>query len=141
MAGAYSMDLRRRVVSAYLAGEGTYPEIAARFAVGEATAKRWVLRHRRTGSVKADAMGGARHERKIDEVGMEFIRQTLVDVPDSTANELVAAYSEEFGVAVSRSTMQRAIARSGFTRKRGRSARQRRIGPTSLKPAKRSSSR
>ncbi len=41
MAEAYGMELRERVVRAYEAGEGSYGGIAARFALGEATVKRW----------------------------------------------------------------------------------------------------
>jgi len=37
MAEAYAVELRERVVRAYDAGEGSYPVLAARFAIGEAT--------------------------------------------------------------------------------------------------------
>ena len=42
MAEAYAMVLRERVVRAYEAGEGSYGVIAVRFALCEATVKRWV---------------------------------------------------------------------------------------------------
>ena len=47
MANPYSIELRERVVGAYEAGMGSYPEIAKIFNLGEATVKRWVWRYRR----------------------------------------------------------------------------------------------
>jgi transposase len=61
----------------------------------------------------------------IFQEGLQFIRQTIEALPDSTILELVAAYEEEFGVAMSRATMSRAVNETlGFTRKKGVSARQ-----------------
>jgi transposase len=42
MAEAYPVELRERVVKAYEAGQGSYPTIASKFLVGEATVRRWV---------------------------------------------------------------------------------------------------
>ena len=58
MAEAYAMVLRERVVRAYEAGEGSYPVIAARFALGEATVKRWVWRYRCDGQLAPAKKGG-----------------------------------------------------------------------------------
>ena len=62
MAGAYPMELRTRVIAAYNDGEGTYDEIAERFAVGRATVSRWIALDRHRGSLEPKPMGGARHE-------------------------------------------------------------------------------
>ena len=70
MAEAYAMVLRERVVRAYEAGEGSYPVIAARFALGEATVKRWVWRYRCDGQLapakkgRWDAVAGHRGRRR-----------------------------------------------------------------------------
>jgi transposase len=58
MAEAYSVELRERVVRAYEAGEGTHSELGERFALGEATVKRWVWLKRKTGSVSPVPKGG-----------------------------------------------------------------------------------
>ena len=58
MAEAYAVVLRERVVRAYEAGDGSYPVIAARFALGEATVKRWVWRYRRDGQLGPAKKGG-----------------------------------------------------------------------------------
>ena len=47
----YSLDLRQRVVAALDAGEGSQPEIAARFRVSVSFITRLLKRRRRTGSV------------------------------------------------------------------------------------------
>src|SRR5918911_4873213 len=57
MAGAYSTDLRSRVLAAVEAGES--PEaVARRFAVGRSTAYRWVAAARDEGRREAKRMGG-----------------------------------------------------------------------------------
>src|SRR5687768_18498535 len=57
MAGAYSTDLRSRVLAAVEAGE--MPDAAARrFAVGRSTAYRWVATARGEGRRAAKRMGG-----------------------------------------------------------------------------------
>jgi transposase len=57
MAGAYSTDLRSRVLAAAEAGES--PEaVAQRFAVGRSTVYRWVAAARDEGRCAAKRMGG-----------------------------------------------------------------------------------
>lgn len=123
MPGAYPVELRERVIAAYDDGEGTYEELAERFKVGRATVNRWLGLARRTGSVEAKPMGGARHERKVQGKGEEFVQELLAVMPDSTQRELAEAYADEFGVKMHRSTMGRSVARMGYTRKRGPSGR------------------
>ena len=113
------VELRERAVHAYLNGEGTYKEIAERFGVGEASVDRWVSRYRQSGSVEAKPMGGARHEHKVDEEGLAYLRLLLEDESIWTRQELCDEYFDAFGVRVSVATMGRAIRRLGFSRKRG----------------------
>lgn len=119
MPRSYPVELRERVVAAYDDGEGTYDEIAERFKIGRATVDRWLNLSRRTGSLEPRPMGGARHERKVQEKGEAYVRELLALMPDSTQRELVEAYEDEFKVKMHRSTMGRRVARMGFTRKRG----------------------
>ena len=58
MAGAYSIDLRERVVAAVERGGLSRHQAAARFGVAVSTAIKWVQRFRRTGSVAPGPMGG-----------------------------------------------------------------------------------
>lgn len=126
----YPKELRERVLAAYERKEGTYEELAVRFSVGPATVDRWLARHRRTGSVAPSQMGGARHQRKVDHQGEEFIAAVLAEVPDSTREELADAFLEEFGVKMHPTTMGKSVRRMGYTRKRGVYARRRASGKT-----------
>jgi transposase len=58
------------------------------------------------------------------------LRQVLADVPDSTIGELVLAYEAEFGKKMDDRTMGRALARMGYTKKKGRNGHQRWNAPT-----------
>ena len=119
MARPYPRELRERVVAAYERKDGTYEALAALFMIGPATVDRWVARYRRTGSVEPSPMGGARRARKVDEEGEKFIANTLAEAPDSSMDELVEAYRDEFGTEMHRATMARSVGRMGYTRKRG----------------------
>lgn len=112
-------EIRERVVKAYNNGEGTYAELAERFDVGEASVSRYLAAARR-GSLASKPLGGKRHEYKIGPEAEQLLRDTIKDVPDSTASELVRTLREELGLEVSPRTVLRALHRLGLTRKRGR---------------------
>jgi transposase len=136
-----SEELRARVVSAYHNGEGTQRELAVRFCVDRSSVMRWLKLKQETGALQARPRGGARHERKVSAEGEAFLREVLSDVPDSTIAELVVAYEGEFGVKMDDRTMGRALARMGYTKKKGRSGRRKRTDPTSKRNEKRSSAK
>jgi transposase len=118
MPAPYSLDLRKRVVEAYDDGAGgTYVEIAIRFDVGEATVDRWVSRHRRTGSIAPDAMGGRRHG-KFDAAADAKLAAMVAEDVDATRIELMERLREELGLVVSHSAVQDALQRLGLTRKK-----------------------
>ena len=118
MPAPYSLDLRERVVAAYDEGAGgTYVEIAIRFDVGEATVDRWVSRHRRTGSVAPDAMGGRRHG-KFDAAADARLAAMVAEDVDATRLELMERLRIELGLVVSHSAVQDALQRLGLTRKK-----------------------
>src|SRR5262245_32004208 len=116
MPEAHPLELRRRVVDAYESGEGSYPEIAARFAVGEASVKRWVLLFVRTGSLDPQAKAGGRHS-SIEEGAVEELIKTL---GDPTAGELTAAFNHtrRGRARVHVSSMKRALYRFGYVVKK-----------------------
>jgi transposase len=138
MPAAYPIELRRRVVEAHENGEGTFTELAERFKVGEATVNRWVSLKRRTGDLKPLPRLGRPQARLVTPAGEEFLAGVLDDVPDSTVAELVAAYAEEFGVRMGRTTMHDTLVRLNYTRKRGRSGHQAPGARMCWQPAKRS---
>ncbi len=136
MAESHPIELRLRVVKAYESSDESYPEIASRFDVGEASAKRWVWLYRRTGQVKPTPKAGG----TPSIVSQDAIEVALAVVRDATAGELTA----EFNRTRSRkdrihvSSMKRALHRHGYVVKKSADGRWRVCGRTSSPNAKRS---
>ena len=113
---AYSKDLRRKIVDAVERG---MPKAQATrtFGVGISTVKRYVSKAQRGESLEPGKAPGK--PPKIDERVGKLLEADLKERPFATLRgrcEYVEAVS---GVSVSRSTMFRAIARIGSTRKKG----------------------
>jgi transposase len=113
MAGAYSRDLRGRVLAAIDAGET--PEAAARrFAVGRSTAYRWAHAARKEGRREAKPMRGGPTARITGEV--EAAMLGLAGDPDHPSlAEITARLAEMTGVRVHPTTVHRALRRAGWT--------------------------
>jgi transposase len=104
----YSKDLRLRVLAAVNAGKPR-EEVAKTFSVSVPTIKRWLKRRRETGDVEPRAIPG-RPSRK-GEMLQRWLPRHLEANDDLTLEEHREAFEEEFGEAVSTSTVGRAIAR------------------------------
>lgn len=128
MAEAYPVALRERVVRAYEAGDGSYPTIAVRFSLGEATVKRWVWRAR-DGQLSPTKKGGGTPSR-LTAADLEAL---VTQLGDPTAGEITAAYNRprRGRARVHVSTMKRALHRCGYVVKKNAAGRWKRIGPTS----------
>ena len=133
MAAPASLDLRRRVVEAYLAGEGTYAVLAERFAVGEASVDRWLRLYRETQGVVPRPHGGGKRPR-LDDEGLQTLRALVEAQPDATLEELAGAYRAAKGVELALSVVHRALARLGLTRKKRHSMRRNASGTTLRHP-------
>ena len=116
-----SRDLRLRVVQAYLRGEGTYEQIAARFQVGSASVSRWLGLFRRTGDVEPKPHGGGMTPR-IDSDGLEWLADLVSEQPDITLAELAQHYEAKKGAQVALSIMCRAMQKLGLVRKKRQSS-------------------
>ena len=82
---------------------------------------RLLRRHRETGGVEPDQLGGVR-DRLIEDESLSVIQDLVEEAPDRILPELVDAFEARTGVRVSRATMGRAVRRAGLTRKKRRSA-------------------
>jgi len=133
-----SLDLRRRIIQAWKAEKLRVPELAGRFAVGTATVKRLIRRFRETGSVEPLPHGGGQRP-KIPAEKLARVQRLLEANPDWSVEEITAAYNRLEGADVSRSTMVRAVARLGFTRKKSLSL-PRNATPHALRPGAKASS-
>jgi transposase len=104
----YSKDLRLRVLAAVDAGTPR-EEVANTFSVSVPTIKRWLKRRRETGDVQPKPIPG-RPPRKGTML-QRWLPNQLETKHDLTLEEHREAFEEEFGEAVSTSTVGRAIAR------------------------------
>lgn len=131
MAGAYSADLRERVLAAMAAGESA-EAAARRFAVGRATAYRWARALRMDGRRGAKPMGGGPAPRIMGEAEA-VLRRALEEENHLTLAQCRERLAKEAGVHVHFVTVHRALERMGWSRKKtrspcGRAGRQRRDG-------------
>jgi transposase len=136
MAESHPVELRIRIVRAYMAGDQSYPEVAARFGVGEASVKRWVRLHRRTGGVEPSPKAGG----TPSTVTKEAIEAALAVVRDATAGELTAEFNRgrPRKARVHVSSVKRALHRHGYVVKKSADGRWRVCAPTSSRSAQHS---
>jgi transposase len=114
MAGAYSTDLRSRVLAAVEAG-GTPDAAARRFAVGRSTAYRWAAAARDEGRREAKPMGGGPGP-AITGVAEAALRRMLAGNGNHlTLAECRGRLAAEMGVRVPPWTVGRALRRMGWT--------------------------
>ena len=111
----YSEDLRWRVVAAVDDGLPR-TEVARRFIVSVPTIKRWLKQRRETGTLAPKPVPGAA---PVKTVGLaEALPGRLATHADATLAEHCAWWREHSGVAVSVSTLSRALTARGWTRKK-----------------------
>lgn len=116
MAEAYAVALRERVVKAYEAGEGSYPTIAKKFLVGEATVRRWVGQSRDIGDLRPQKKRGGTPSL----ISVKELEAILDRHPDANAGEIAAAYNVgRRGKARKHpSSIKRALYRAGYVVKK-----------------------
>src|SRR5580698_2376147 len=114
MSGPISNDLRGRAVAAVDAG-ASRRQAARRFGVGVSSVIRWVVQHRRTGSVAPKPMGGKR--RPLVAVGhRQWLLERIAAKPGLTLAQMRRELGER-GLRVGSGTMWRFCARVGLTLK------------------------
>ena len=116
MPNPYPIALRERAVRAYENSTDTYAEVAARFEIGLNTLLRWVQRARTTGAVTPfDKGGGWRSP-----VDLVTLHRLVAERPDRTTDELTRAYNRVVapGARVHRSSVLRALRRTGYVFKK-----------------------
>src|ERR687889_2788727 len=102
----YSKDLRLRVLSAVDSGKPR-EEVAETFSVSMPTIKRWLKRRRETGDVEPEPIPG--RPAKKGAMLQGWLPEHLEANDDLTLEEHREAFEEEFGEAVSSSTIGRAL--------------------------------
>ena len=114
---AYSLDLRQKVLAAALRGDRTIREVADSSGVGTTFVDKVLALHRAGEDLAPRPHGGGyparllpRHER--------LLRAEVRRRKDATLEELSAHLEAEAGLAVSASTVSRALTRLGPGRKK-----------------------
>lgn len=95
----------------------SYKETAALLGIGYATVNRILRLYRETSSVEPRQRGGG----NVSPIHGETAKQLAMlvnEMPDATVAELAAALIERTEIATSRSGVQRALGRLGFSRKK-----------------------
>jgi transposase len=108
MPTAYSTDLRKRVLDAYQAKEGSQRQLAESFKVSLSFVRDLMRRYRQTGSVEPLPRRG-RCGATIDSSLLVVVEQLIQVQPDALLTELCERFSERTTITVSISTMHRAV--------------------------------
>jgi transposase len=129
MPNPYPSELRERAVRAYEAGEGSYEAVADDFSVSISSLLRWVMRTRTTGEVAAFPKRGGWHS----PVQVAVLHAVIAERADATCEEIRRAYNRRVGrgARVSRSSIVRAVRRTGYVLKKNARGRARSTGPMS----------
>lgn len=116
-----SHDLRVRCLQAYLDG-ATYEEVSKRFDVSVSALRELKALYDETGSVEPRPHGGGA-PRRLSPEDMDALKRWVTAHSDWSAREFQARLEKERNVAVSESTILRAIRKLGWTRKKSPSTR------------------
>ena len=99
----------------------TYDEIAELVGVGPATVNRILRRFRETGSLEPLAPGGG-NPSPLRGIEAKF-KKLVAAMPDATVAEMATALRKAEKLSTSRSSVQRALVRLGYSRKKSPSSR------------------
>jgi len=110
-----SMDLRKRIVAAYLNGEGSHATLGARFCVSRSVVGKLVRQDREQGTLEPQVHLRGRKAAVRGEKEEE-LRQHLQEHPDATLRERI----EALGLECSQKTMWETLRRLGWRFKKNR---------------------
>jgi transposase len=129
MPNPYPIELRERAVRAYEDSTDTYVEVAARFGIAVSTLCVWIRQSRDTGSVMPAPKGGGWYS----PVDIGLLHRLIRERPDQTTEEVTRAYNRRAALEarVHRSSILRALQRTGFVFKKNDRGRRNWTGPRS----------
>ena len=118
MPAPYSLDLRKKAVSAYENGEGTQKEIAEQFDIGYRTLKAWIFLKKTTDDIKPRKHIHRGPLPVIDEKGLLFIKKLVENKPDILISEIQELYAKKFKVEIWQSMVSKSFKRLNLRRKK-----------------------
>ena len=120
MGAPIPVQLRAAIVRAFDEEGLKYRQIVSVLGVCESTVARVLRRHRESGSIEPRPRGGG-NVSPIHGKMATLLRAIVSRMPDATVNELTEALMRDSGTDTSRSAVQRALSRLGYSRKKSRS--------------------
>lgn len=117
MTAAYSIDLRKKVVETYNAGNTSLSKVAGNFKISIASVKRYLRLEREKGDL-SPIKGNQGRPGKIDEIGYKEIQGIIKKRPTITLKELAEIYYKKRKVKAGRSILSRACLKLNLRRKK-----------------------
>jgi transposase len=117
---AYSIDLRQKILHAYVRRLGSQRALADLFGVSLSFVEKLRRRHRTTGDIAPKPHAGGQRPR-LNATADTLVRRLVHDNADLTLEELCGHVAAEAGVRVSVATMCRVLQRLGLPRNKSRS--------------------
>jgi transposase len=120
---AYSIDLRKKIFSAWKNKEGSQREIAKRFKVSLSFVRDMLRRYRETDKIEALPQGGDRRS-KLKGEEEELLKKMVAQTNDIYLREIQELIQHKMGVEISLSSLSRNLNRLNLGRKKKRIRRQ-----------------
>jgi transposase len=130
---ALSTDLRERVLAAHERREGSQRVLAERFGVAVGTVNGWLRQAREGRRTPLRRRGG---QCALGGTDPAVLAALVAERPDAMLAEYAEMLAERIGRRFSLSVLCRALQRAGLRRKKNRSTRASRSGPTSSQPVR-----
>lgn len=116
---AYSTDLRRKVLAAWDAGEGTQAQLASRFKVSKRWVAKIIAQRRKEGTIEPKQRGGNKPP-AFDARARQRLVAHVKRHPDQTLEQLRQWASDTLGIECSIMAVDRALRKENITFKKRR---------------------
>jgi len=113
----YSLDLRKKIFSAWQAKEGSQRELAKRFNVSLSFIRDLSSQYRKTGEITPKPQGGDRRS-KLKEKEKELLKKIIEEKNDIYLEEIQKKIQEQTGIEVSVSSLCRTLKKMQLRRKK-----------------------
>ena len=114
---AYSNDLRKKIIVAYIERDGSYRELALKFGVSVSFVQTLINRYQDLGRIEPLPHGGGQ-KAKINDKQSEILKKLVADNNDATLEELCKLFESLTQIKVSRATMGRMLQKLELRRKK-----------------------
>jgi transposase len=131
MPGAYSQDLRERVIAAATKTGSSIRKVARRFEVSASSAIKWVQRWRENGSMVAKPTGGDRRSHRTV-AHKDYLLALIAEHPDLTLLEVQKRLRDDKQFVAGLTTLWRFYDRHGISFKKNRCGQPNKNAQTSL---------